>query len=82
MKKEDNMTAEEFFEEWLENDEKYGKTNFHDCMIEFAKYHVQKALEEASEQAKVESEPDYRGGSWEYVDKDSILNSYPLENIK
>jgi hypothetical protein len=30
----------------------------------------------------VNTEPDYRGGEWSIVDTDSILNAYPLENIK
>jgi hypothetical protein len=51
-------------------------------MIEFAKLHVEAALREASEKATVETEPDYQGGELSSVDKDSILNAYPLENIK
>jgi hypothetical protein len=51
-----------------------------DCvimMIEFAKLHVQAALKEAAEKAVTEEVwGDY------YVDKNSILNSYPLTNIK
>jgi hypothetical protein len=78
-----------------------------DSHIEFAKYHVQKALEAASERATMRcDEYDYRGnivtcveprtGLHEYqgyegydedeikviIEKDSILNSYSLENIK
>jgi hypothetical protein len=50
-------------------------------MIEFAKLHVEAALKEASEKA------DYNTWGQEHIeqvwiDKDSILNSYPLENIK
>lgn len=43
-------------------------------MIEFAKYHVQKALKKASEIAD----------DWENSGElaPEILNSYPLENIK
>jgi hypothetical protein len=51
-------------------------------MIDFAKLHVESALKEASEKAIVNTEPDYRGGEWSIVDTDSILNAYPLENIK
>jgi len=51
-------------------------------MIEFAKLHVEAALKEASEKAKmIDVGIDYSIILWE-VDKDSILNSYPLENIK
>lgn len=80
-----------------------------EMMIEFAKMHVEQALKEASEKAKLAKAFDY--GSYyeptakfkptdltvfikeEYghgdsghvaikTDKDSILNSYPLDNIK
>jgi hypothetical protein len=54
-------------------------------MIEFAKLHVEAALKEASEKAKIRY--DYSGNTGseycdEFVDIDSILNSYPSENIK
>ena len=54
-------------------------------MIDFAKMHVEAALKEASENAKAHLE---HNGEWvstnvkSRVNKDSILNSYPLENIK
>lgn len=47
-------------------------------MIEFAKLHVQQALKEASEKA----ESYVIGGLTSSVDKESILNSYSLDNIK
>jgi hypothetical protein len=63
-----------------------------DCvvmMIEFAKMHVQEALKEASEKVRQIEDPyAYTGNTGsEYpadyiVDKDSILNAYPLTNIK
>ena len=56
----------------------YDKHDSDDCvvmMIDFAKLHVEAALKAASENAEI---TDY-GYS---VDRDSILNSYPLENIK
>ena len=56
-------------------------------MIEFAKFHVEEALKEASEKATVTpidheeiSEGSFRP-IWG-VDDDSILNSYPLDKIK
>lgn len=49
------------------------------AMIEFAKLHVEAALKEASEKASVYAD---EGGYSEFVDEQSILNSYPLENIK
>ena len=53
-----------------------------ELMIKFAKYHVECALKSASDNAGVEQHFEL---NYEYsyeVDKDSILNSYPLENIK
>jgi hypothetical protein len=53
-----------------------------DAMKEFAKIHVEAALKEASEKAKmIDVGIDYSIILWE-VDKDSIINSYPVENIK
>ena len=51
-----------------------------EAMIEFAKLHVEAALKKASEDTDVI----YRGHCFgDYiVDKNSILKSYPLENIK
>ena len=46
-------------------------------MIEFAKMHVETALYIASERADLTD-----NGRFPYVDKDSILNSYSLDNIK
>jgi hypothetical protein len=56
-----------------------------DIMIEFAKMHVEAALKEASEKINLTDEVcEALQNHWfnEYIDKDSILNSYPLENIK
>ena len=52
------------------------------AMIEFAKMHVTEALKSAAEKATANLEPDYLGGEWTMVDKDSILTAYPLTNIK
>ena len=55
-------------------------------LIEFAKLHVEAALKAASEKAEIKDDGNInRNGDWsEYfvIDKDSILNAYPLENIK
>jgi hypothetical protein len=67
-----------------------------EMMIEFAKLHVKAALEAASKSSKVRKDTyvmgrgtteveqmfNYSNGTSHYVDQDSILNSYPLENIK
>lgn len=54
-------------------------------LIEFAKLHVEAALKEASINAETKEEcgNPYNPEDYYYVvNKDSILNSYPLTNIK
>ena len=71
-------TAEEFL---LLNNFK----NNTEAMIEFAKLHVQAALKEASKNAKCSDDAIVDLGHTiidAYVEKDSILNAYPLTNIK
>ena len=81
-------TATEFFDEGNFN-------NVTDMLIEFAKMHVQEALKQASEKAYAQGEGStlttkrsnfyytYSGhiGKIE-MNKDSILNAYPLDLIK
>ena len=53
-------------------------------MIEFAKMHLEAALKEASEKAKIKYEYSGNTGSEycdEYVDQNSILNAYPPERV-
>jgi len=62
-------------------DEHWGREvpqeNIPKLMIEFTKLHVTEALKQASENVIIEGHP------FEYeLDKNSILNAYPLENIK
>ena len=69
------------------------KNSFKEAMIEFAKMHVQEALKQASEKAFVEYIDLNTDEIFDYtevitdddveanVNKDSILNAYPLENI-
>ena len=71
-------TATEFFDEGNFN-------NVTDMLIEFAKMHVQEALRLASVEAEVEHElsnPYDSNSEYTIVNKESILNAYPLENIK
>jgi hypothetical protein len=55
------------------------ETDITQAMIDFAKLHVEAALKEASEKALVYAD---EGGYSEFVDEQSILNSYSLDNIK
>lgn len=77
-------TAEELFQDRIFSEFDAITT---ELMIEFAKLHVQKALLFASNSAQLEQ----NGEIYDYFDdpegdvtvnKESILNSYPLENIK
>jgi len=52
-----------------------------ESMIEFAKMHVKAALKAASEDGQAKYDPIFEVYVSD-VDKDSILNSYPLKNIK
>jgi hypothetical protein len=75
-------TAEEFFMKFKHT---HSPVNHHLALIEFAKLHVEAALKEAVEKAKTKKT--YRGNDSsmlvkKVIDKDSILNSYPLTNIK
>ena len=67
----------------------YPDHNSEKAMVEFAKLHVAAALKEASEKATtIIDNNSYCGNTGsEYdpeiiVDKNSILNAYPLTNIK
>jgi len=75
------QTAEEFLSKnidyVLEND---CKEDVKTAMIEFAKLHVEAALKNASEKSTVIRDEEFYTIS--HVDKDSILNAYPLTNIK
>ena len=77
-------TAEEFIQQFAKD----FKTKYEgnggtvaNLMIEFAKLHVKAVLEAASEKADTCEKAVSRGHET-VVDKDSILNAYPLSNIK
>ncbi len=83
-------TAKEF----LKNKDDYGNLSVYAdeiaiVMIEFAKFHVEAALKAASEKANtivhkhVHDEDEIDGYILiDIINKNSILNAYPLENIK
>ena len=77
------ITAKELFDEMLKENDECTST---EMMVEFAKMHVQEALKQASEKAELETE--YENpvnpsmGSFEVVDKCSILDAYSLDNVK
>jgi hypothetical protein len=74
-------TAEEILQEWLSQTDQTDLKDGHyfvikQAMFEFAKMHVEEALKQASEQVYVSDTVFCE------IDRDSILNAYPLENIK
>lgn len=76
------MTAKEFLKT-LPKDSNWELSSIvENAMIEFAKYHVEQALKEASIKATAYNKAKFKGDINPQVDIDSILNSYLLENIK
>lgn len=69
--------------EFLERDESgvYNEVDITQAMIEFAKLHVEAALTEASKTTKWKEQITMQGLQVTII-KSSILNAYPLENIK
>ena len=64
------------FQKFPKHDGRFVLRNIEKFMIEFAKMHVEEALKQASEQVYVSDTVFCE------IDRDSILNAYPLENIK
>jgi hypothetical protein len=54
----------------------------HELMIGFAKMHVTAALKQAAHESQCYNKAKFPGDENWVVDIDSILDSYPLENIK
>ncbi len=72
-------TAEEFRKSQPESP-LYSGFEVNKFLIEFAKLHTKAALEAASEKAIAKEDPQDFGTGEIWVDKNSILNSYP-ENL-
>ena len=80
-------TAEEFIFDYSQNDiidnlDEESKGIIILKMKEFAKLHVEAALKEVIENATTVNKSKFKGDINYVVDEDSILNAYPLENIK
>jgi hypothetical protein len=67
--------------EFLNRDESgvFNEVDIVQAMIEFAKLHVKAALKAASKNAQTECD---EGGELGFVNKETILDAYPLTNIK
>lgn len=74
------LTAEEFLEE-MDKDNDDLNSIIERAMIEFAKMHVEAALKEAAYNAEI-SDYDEHMQFAPNIDENSILNAYPLTNIK
>ena len=75
----------ESMREQLDNCSGFSFDNIPDLMAKFAQYHVKAALKEASTKVMLTDnvcEALQEHQFEEYIDKDSILNSYSLENIE
>lgn len=77
-------TANELFEQYHGFEADSSSRDIISLMVEFAKLHVEAALKEASEKVSL---TDFayeflQEGAADAIDKETILNSYPLENIK
>jgi hypothetical protein len=78
----ENITAEQwvnnqFTKQIISEDIYASKQGIIESHILFAKYHVELALKQASEDVELET----YGSFGNSVNKDSILNAYPIENI-
>ena len=75
----------ESMEEQLNNCSGFGFDNIPDLMAEYAKYHVEAALKAVLDKIRLSDEVCevlQKHYFEEYINKESILNSYPLDNIK
>jgi hypothetical protein len=74
-------TAEEFLD--LQHETVLSiKFDIRQVMIEFAKLHVEAALKEAIEKIEIDIEYDSDRIAYPILEEYSILNAYPLTNIK
>ena len=73
-------TAEEFFNPHHSDDGTYGQRHIESLLIQFARLHVDAALKTAAEQVTIQTS--FGGMCVPIVNKLSILNAYPKENIK
>lgn len=60
----------------------YNEGDVERIMIEFAKLHVEAALKEVIDKIEMGVEYDTDGIAYPILEEESILNAYPLENIK
>lgn len=78
-------TAREIFKKYSNKANRVQDMNFNEMMIEFAKLHVEACKKEIKNRIYMDENyicMDETINCMFLSDKDSILNAYPLENIK
>ena len=75
-------TAEEFFEQHIQKGVNNTHSNYLKTAKKFAKLHVEAALKEASGNATATIKGNCSFICDYFINKESILNAYPLSNIK
>lgn len=55
--------------------------DYHSMCVAYAKMHVKAALEAAADRAVVKENPEDYGTGKIWVDRDSIINAYPVNDI-
>jgi hypothetical protein len=85
-------TAEEFLKNYKNDSDHYADQDYSEdrlvkALQEFTKLHLEKCKKEISEKVKLKGwladfACEFQESNSDGIDKDSILNAYPLENIK
>lgn len=85
-------TAEEFLKNYKNDSDHYADQDYSEdrlvrALQEFTKLHLEKCKKEISEKVKLKGQLadfdcKFQESNSDGIDKDSILNAYPLENIK
>jgi hypothetical protein len=80
-------TAQEFISKILTDFWEGGKAQYRgedvaEVMIEFAKLHVEAQQEAILEKAEALNQAKFKGDCNPQIDAESIINAYPLTNIK
>jgi hypothetical protein len=81
MEENKTPTARQILNKYKSRDLGLFNKDIEEAMIEFGKLHVEAALKAAANNAKV-SYSQYGDMDVDGVNKDSIYDAYPLENIK
>ena len=68
---------------WFDNTGNKINQEEYSAMVEFAKLHVEAALKASEKASLTDFAYEFlQEGAYDAIDKDTILNAYPLDNIK